>query len=323
MAAFVTDELARLAEERGLIFPRHVLGQVVAAIDAGKHVMLTGAPGTGKTSLAFLVGELARNSLRSTGYLAATASIDWGVGETIGRYADTPEGPMFYEGFILQTIESGSWMVIDELNRADFDKAFGPLFTVFANQPVTLPFKRVGHSFYLSLVPTGVEPPPRTEPITIPARWRIVATMNEFDKATLYRLSYGLMRRFAFVEVTSPDNDVVGELMGGAAAMADDLLLLRRFVDLGPAVFIDAGQYARRRMADGDASRSRVLYETFYAFFLPQLDRLDASHRRDLVEAMAPRFDPPERDELRRVMLAVLGAPEASVSREPTLTLEN
>jgi MoxR-like ATPase len=162
MKEFTTDAFAELADRHGLIFPRLVLGEIVAALDAGKHIMLTGAPGTGKTSLAYLAAELAKDAVRCTGYLAVTANSDWGAGETIGRYSMTPEGAVFEQGVFLQAIQSGSWLVIDELNRADFDRAFGPLFTVMANEPVTLPFKQVGHSHQMSIVPTDAEAPPDT-----------------------------------------------------------------------------------------------------------------------------------------------------------------
>ena len=304
--AFVTEHLMALAAERGLVFPRHVVAPLVAALDSGKHIMLTGAPGSGKTSLAFLVAELAKRSVRCNGYLATTATTDWDISQTIGRYYDTPEGPVFREGFILEAIQRGRWLIIDEMNRADFDKAFGPLFTIFANQPVTLPFKRVGHSSYLSLVPAGAEAPPQTEAVVVPTRWRIIATMNELDKATLYRMSFALMRRFAFVEVEPPDDDTLIDLMGGGDQIAKELLVLRQFVDLGAGVFMEAANYARRRAADGDATSSRVLFETFYAFFLRQLHLLDEDQARQLTDCLEASFDKPEALRLRQVLRDVL-----------------
>jgi energy-coupling factor transporter ATP-binding protein EcfA2 len=305
-ADFQVDELVEMAAERGLVFPRHTLATLVSALDSGKHIMLTGAPGAGKTSLAFLVADLAKKSARCNGYLAATATTDWDVSQTIGRYRDSPEGPVFREGFILEAVQRGRWLIIDELNRADFDKAMGPLFTTFSNQPVTLPFKRVGHNQPLALVPAGTEAPPQTEPIHIPAKWRLIATMNELDKQTLYRMSFALMRRFAFIEVEQPSKEVMYDLMGGRDEIATDLLVLREFVDLGAGVFIEAAGFARRRAQDGDATRSRVLYETFYAFFLRQLHLLDAAQARALYEGLVPLFDEPEQVRLRQVIEATL-----------------
>jgi hypothetical protein len=107
-------------------------------------------------------------------------------------------------------------------------------------------------------------------------------------------MSFALMRRFAFIEVEPPEDEVFIELMGGPQEIACDLLLVRRFVDLGPGLFMDAAAYTRRRAADGDATRSRILFEAFYAFFLRQLHLLDEAQGRVLLEALTPLFDTPE-----------------------------
>jgi midasin (ATPase involved in ribosome maturation) len=53
----------------------------------------------------------------------------------------------FEPGIVLRCLEVGDWLLIDELNRADIDKAFGPLFTLLAGtgnaqETVLLPYKR-------------------------------------------------------------------------------------------------------------------------------------------------------------------------------------
>jgi MoxR-like ATPase len=39
----------------------------------------------------------------------------------------------------------------------------------------------------------------------VPKAWRIFATMNSYDKTSLYEMSYAFMRRFAFIRVDAPD----------------------------------------------------------------------------------------------------------------------
>ena len=315
MRTFCADELEQLATETGMVFPPHVIAEVVAALDAGKHIVLTGAPGTGKTTLAYLAAQLARKAVLCTGYLAVTASSEWDTTQTIGAYMDTPDGPIFQPGVFLQAIESGQWLVIDELNRSNFDGAFGPLFTVLAGQAVTLPFKRVGFQCPISIVPPDGVAPPDTDVVRVPEPWRLIATMNVFDRDLLFRLSYALMRRFAFIEVEAPSDDVIRQLLAGPGELVSALLLVRELVDLGPAVFVDSARFAARRLQDRDATASRVLYEVFHAYFLPQLDKIDDPGARRLHDLIAPAFDAEEQANLRRVIRHLLGAPKAA--REP------
>jgi MoxR-like ATPase len=299
---FTIEALQARALERGLRYPRRLLAQVVAALEAGSHIMLVGAPGTGKTSLAYLLADLGLDTVRCTGYLAVTASAEWAERHTIGHYADSPEGMVFQPGVFLDAIRTGRWLVIDELNRADFDQAFGPLFTVLTNQPVTLHYRRPGRSEPISIVPAGAPVPRGTDAVVVPRHWRIIATMNDVDRGMLRRLSYALMRRFAFIEVpTAPDN-IVRSLVSGPGDLVADLLPVREFVDLGAAVFMDAAAFAVQRLADREVTRSRVLFEAFFGFILPQLDRLDLGQGQEVFSLLAPLFDPAERAELQRAL---------------------
>lgn len=306
MASFTSGDLRSVVLDEGLRLPEHVCDQLVAAIDAGKHVILTGPPGTGKTTLAYLAAELGRRSMLCTGYLPTTATSEWTTYETIGGMQPTPEELIYRPGMFVDAIESGRWLVIDELNRSNFDRAFGQLFTVLSGSAVVLPFRRAGQTRRISIVPYGEESPPGTDPIRVPGSWRIIATMNAFDKNLLYDMSYALMRRFAFIEVGTPDEATYMELLGGDGNLVQHLLPLRRFVDLGPAVFLDAARYVERRRLD-NVSRSRVLYEAFYAYFLPQLDGLDDLAGSDLYRTVSEHLDDPERAEVRRCLNGLLG----------------
>jgi len=235
VVAFTSAELSRAATDAGMIFPVHVIDQLVAAIDAGKHVILTGPPGTGKTTLAYLASEVARSAMFCTGYLPTTATTEWTTFETIGGLQPTPDGLIYRPGLFVEAIESGRWLVIDELNRSNFDRAFGQLFTVLSGSAVVLPFKRKGQPNPLSIVPSGVEPPEKTDVIRVPANWRIIATMNVFDKNLLFDMSYALMRRFAFIEVGTPSDSAYEKLLEGPGEIVAKLLPLRKFTNLGPA----------------------------------------------------------------------------------------
>jgi hypothetical protein len=130
--------------------------------------------------------------------------------------------------------------------------------------------------------------------------------MNVFDKNLLFEMSYALMRRFAFIEVGTPPEGAYRRLLEGKGEIVQHLLGLRAFTDLGPAVYLDAAKYAARRARDG-ITDSRLLYEVFYAYFLPQFEGMEERRAMTLYRTVAEHLDTPEQLEVQRTISDVLG----------------
>jgi MoxR-like ATPase len=106
------------AEEAGLRLPDGVYANVAAALNAGKHLVLTGARGAGKTTLALAIARAAAQAGHAKGATVVTGA---------------PAAAL-----LTDAAARGRWVIVDELDQADLDAALTPLSTLLAGVPVTL-----------------------------------------------------------------------------------------------------------------------------------------------------------------------------------------
>jgi MoxR-like ATPase len=283
-----------------------VYRQINAALRSGKqHIMLYGPPGTGKTSLARWIAS----SLPGGQWTLVTGSSDWSSQDIIGGYQPVGNGEVdFVPGILLRDFDRP--LIIDEMNRCDIDKVIGPLFTVLSGQQTTLPYRTDisdKRSAPYAILPRPKHNAAEHEFAPGPA-WRLIATINSIDKASLYQMSYALARRFGWVYVDAPQDlaqfvrDYLGALgvAPGAAGEAVPLAHLWAAINsarvIGPAPIIDAIKAIREIAPSSsfygaaDADMQNAALDAIDMVLLPMLDGIVLQDATNIADAAIEAF---------------------------------
>ncbi|MGW5515117.1 AAA family ATPase [Nocardia africana] len=198
--------------EKRVVGRRGELDLLLAAVAAGRDLMLEGPPGTSKSTLLRAITaewNIPLVFVEGNADLTPTRLIGHHNPARVLREDYSAEN--FVEGPLVQAMRAGGFLYIEEFNRAPED-TLNTLLTAMAERVITIP--RVGS---VAALPT----------------FRVVASMNPFDNVGTTRLSTSVYDRMCRLVVTYQDADAERDIVlrrtgvGSSRVVADAVEVTR------------------------------------------------------------------------------------------------
>ncbi len=177
--------------ESTVVGRRREVELVVAALDAGRHVLLEGPPGTGKSTLLRAVAEGL-----GIGFVFVEGNAELTPARLVGHFdparvlSEGYEASVVVDGPLVTAMRDGSLLYVEEINRIP-EETLNVLITVMSEGELNVP--RFGR-------------------ISATDGFRLVAAMNPFDAVGTARISGAVYDRVCRVSVGYQSADTEREI---------------------------------------------------------------------------------------------------------------
>lgn len=192
-------QLANRLASRSFFLAPDVAGQILKHLRKRRVVVLEGVPGTGKSQLARLIAEMIlpgshQKFTQVSVYPEATVADSIGSLRMIGKRFAPSLGWLTQSVLEAIRADGDHWLILDEINRCDISALLAPALD--ALEP-----RRAGFIEHPRLFPEDKE---QSGLIPVPGKFRIIGTMNPFDRDLIFDFTSALDRRVGIIRIPPP-----------------------------------------------------------------------------------------------------------------------